>query len=77
MEAAVWRYNMRQHYLRVHPNVDHTKYAYNWELSDFEVEGMKEIWRLRQRVAVKRTKKSTLPPLVVSDAHRSHIPPSL
>lgn len=74
-EPAMWRYNLKHHYQRAHANVDHTKYAHLWELSAFEVEGMKEIWQRRQRVVVKRAKKSTVPRLVVSDAHRSQIPP--
>ncbi|KAF8069305.1 hypothetical protein FPV67DRAFT_1394175, partial [Lyophyllum atratum] len=75
LEPAVWRYNLKQHYLRAHPKVDHNKYAHLWELSNFEIAEMKEIWKRRQRVVVRRAKKKTnTPALVISDAHRSQIP---
>lgn len=76
-EPAVWRYNMKYHISRVHPNIKGPqlqKYAHLWELSDSEITKMREKWADRQRVVVKRTKKSKLPPLVISEAHRSQIP---
>jgi len=71
---AIWRYSFKSHFQNTHNNADLSKYAYLWELSNFEVTEMKKIWGKRFIVSVKRPKRSTLPPLVVSDAHRSRIP---
>ena len=35
---------------------------------------MKKTWAKRKNVVVKRTKKSNIPPLVISEHHRAHIP---
>ncbi|KAF8054503.1 hypothetical protein FPV67DRAFT_1440289, partial [Lyophyllum atratum] len=73
-EPAVWRYNLEEHYRRVHDKVDTTKHKRHWGISNFEKAAMKEIWRKHQRVVVKRKKKTNIPALVVSDAHRAGIP---
>jgi hypothetical protein len=45
-----------------------------WTLSNFETAEMARIWGNRAIVLMKRTRKSKLPPLVVSEDHRAQIP---
>jgi hypothetical protein len=45
-----------------------------WTLSNFEISEMAKIWGKRATFLVKRTRKSKLPPLVVSEDHRAQIP---
>lgn len=74
LEPAVWRYNLSYHFNAVHPNADLRKYTHLWKLSKFETDEMKKIWDDRQRVVVKRPRKTKNLTLVVSEAHRSQIP---
>jgi hypothetical protein len=45
-----------------------------WKLTTFELMEMKRIWANRTKVYVKRTKKSKIPPLTISEDHRAQIP---
>jgi len=74
LEPAVWRYNLSYHFSAAHPNADLTKYAYLWELSEFETDEMEKIWDDCEREVVKRPRKAKKSTLVVSEAHRSQIP---
>ncbi|KAK7001931.1 hypothetical protein R3P38DRAFT_3326830 [Favolaschia claudopus] len=60
-EPAVWRYNMRAHLIRHHPDVPLSKHAHLWELSDGEKKGME--------AAVRKYK----PTLSISAAHSSRL----
>ena len=71
---AVWKYFMKAHFQETHKSAPIPKYEHLWKLSNFEVAEMKKIWAKRKNVVVKRTKKSDIPPLVVSEHHRAHIP---
>ena len=57
-----------------HKTVDVTKYKHLWELSHFERSEMKKIWVKRGKVTTRHTKKSKIPPLVISENHRARIP---
>ena len=73
-EPAVWKYFMKFHFEEKHKNLrPFTKHEYLWKMSDFEMLEMKKIWEKRSKVTAKRTKKSDIPPLVISDAHRARI----
>ena len=71
---AVWKYFMKAHFQETHKSASISKYEHIWKLSNFEAAEMKKIWAKRKNVVVKRTKKSNIPPLVVSEHHRTHIP---
>lgn len=71
---AVWKYNMKDHIQNVHKTVTLSNYEHLWKLSNFEIMEMKNIWAKQHNVPIKRPKKSKVPPLIVSDMHRSHIP---
>jgi hypothetical protein len=65
---------MKYHFNCVQPNIKGLQlqiYTHVWELSDLEITKMKEKWVDCQQVVVKHTKKSKLPPLVISEAHCS------
>lgn len=72
-DPAVWKYNMKYHFLATHPKADMAKYDSLWKLSNFEVTEMKRIWAARHKQTVKRKKKVTVPKIVVSDAHTSRM----
>jgi hypothetical protein len=72
--SAVWKYSMKAHFQETHKSTLISKYEHLWKLSNFETAEMKKIWAKRKNVVVKRTKKSKVPPLVVSEDHRAHIP---
>jgi len=72
-DPAIWKYFMRIHFEEKHKTLDLTKYEHLWKLSNFEVSEMKKIWAKRGKVAIKRTKKSKIPPLVISENHRAQI----
>lgn len=72
-EPAVWRYNLKYHFLATHPKAEMSKYDVLWKLSNFEIAEMKKIWVARQKVSVKRKKKTTHPALVISEAHSSRM----
>ena len=74
LAPAVAKYNLKTHFLKAHPNVPVNNHESLWRLSNFENAEMKNIWAKRQDVSVKRPKRSNIPPLVVSEVHRSHIP---
>ena len=70
---------MRVHFEEKHKHVNLTRYEGLWKLSNFERSEMKKIWAKRGKVTTKRTKKSKIPPLTISENHRARIPanPSL
>ncbi|KAF6746501.1 hypothetical protein DFP72DRAFT_823118 [Ephemerocybe angulata] len=70
-EPAVWRYNLHQHIIAVHPTSSPADYSDLWTISDTERAAMKKIWSSRQPKAPKRVRKSNAPALVVSQAHIS------
>ncbi|PPQ83076.1 hypothetical protein CVT26_011922 [Gymnopilus dilepis] len=77
-DPAVWRYNMRAHFSRVHPTVtDLERYCHLWELTKFEQQEMKKTYDKRRHVPSKRKKASELAPLVISEAHRAQVVPIL
>jgi hypothetical protein len=71
---AVWKYCMKAHFQESHKSALISKYEHLWMLSNFEIGEMKKIWANRKKVVVKRTKKSKVAPLVISEDHRAHIP---
>jgi hypothetical protein len=74
-DPAVWRYSLKPHFNTKHKTlVLSGKYDHLWKLSNFEMTEMKKIWAKRATVATKRTRKSKIPPLVVSEDHRAQIP---
>lgn len=73
-DPAIWKYFMKVHFDEKHQSLPLTKYSHLWELSNFEKSEMSKIWGKRRKVTAKRTKKSKLPPLVVSENHRAQIP---
>ena len=68
---AVWKYFMKAHFQEAHKSAPIPKYEHLWKLSNFETTEMKKLWEKRKNVVAKRTKKSTIPPLVVSENHRA------
>ncbi|KAF6753577.1 hypothetical protein DFP72DRAFT_788377, partial [Ephemerocybe angulata] len=69
---AVWRYNLQQHFLRLHANASSvSQYQQLWEISELEHAGLLSVWEGRLTSVVKRTKKSNTAPLRVSDDHRA------
>ncbi|KAF8148807.1 hypothetical protein B0H34DRAFT_827968 [Crassisporium funariophilum] len=50
-----------------------SRYEDLWTLSNFESSEMGKIWAKRATVLIKRTRKSKLPPLVISEDHRAQI----
>lgn len=74
-DPAVWRYSLKAHFINKHKTLTATgKYDHLWKLSNFEITEMKKIWAKRASVTAKRTRKSKLSPLVVSEDHRAQIP---
>jgi len=65
---------MKAHFQDVHKSAPISTNENLWKLSNFETAEMKKIWAKRKHIVMKRTKKSTMPPLVVSESHRAHIP---
>jgi hypothetical protein len=72
-EPAIWKYFMKVHFQEKHVQLL-SKHEDLWRLSNFERSEMKKIWAKRSKVPVKRTKKSNVPPLVISESHRAQIP---
>lgn len=73
-DPAIWKYYAKTHFHSNHPTADFARYEYLWKLSNFEVSEIKKIWMKRLDTPVKRPRKSKIPPLVISDAHRGRIP---
>ena len=73
-DPAIWKYFMRVHFEEKHKTFDLTKYERLWKPSNFERSEMKKIWTRRGKVTMKRTKKSKIPPLIISESHRARIP---
>ena len=71
---AVWKYFMIAHFQETHKSALVPNYERLWKISNFEAAEMKKIWAEQKNVEVKRTKKSNIPPLVVSEHHHAHIP---
>ena len=71
---AIWKYFMRVHFEEKHKTFDLTKYEHLWKLSNFERSEMKKIWVKRGKVTTKHTKKSKIPPLIISESHHARIP---
>jgi hypothetical protein len=65
---------MKAHFQESHKSAPISKYEHLWKLSNFETTEMKKLWERRRNVVMKRTKKSKVPPLLVSENHRAHIP---
>lgn len=78
-DPAIWKYFMKVHFEEKHKNLTLTGFEHLWKLSHFERSEMKKIWARRGKVVTKRTKKSKIAPLTISDDHRARIPanPSL
>ena len=73
-DAAIWRYFFKVHFQQRHPNAPFAQYEHIWKLTNFETTEMKRIWAHRMKVPVKRTKKSKIAPLTISEDHRAQIP---
>ncbi|KAJ6449136.1 hypothetical protein C8R45DRAFT_849912, partial [Mycena sanguinolenta] len=67
-DPAVWRYNMKEHLARRHPDVLLQKHTHLWELSSSEQAGMKLLWKKRKDKKTVRKPKHTL---TISEAHSS------
>ncbi|KAI0258075.1 hypothetical protein BC834DRAFT_801297, partial [Gloeopeniophorella convolvens] len=69
---AVWRYNLRAHFLRLHPSIPLQSYSHLWTLADSETTEMATIWKNRLRQSDRsRKKKANNARLTISDAHSS------
>lgn len=73
-DPAIWKYYAKTHFHNNHPTADFSRYEYLWTLSNFEVGEMKKVWMKRFNNPVKRPRKSKMPPLLISEAHRGRIP---
>ena len=74
-EPAIWKYFMKAHFSEKHKNLHpFPKHEHLWQVSDFELSEMKNIWEKRSKVTAKRTKKTNVPPLLISDTHHARIP---
>ena len=73
-DPVVWRYFMKTHFREVHPNAPILKYDHLWKISNFEISEMKKIWAKRLIVTATRTRKTKIPPLIISEDHRAQIP---
>ena len=71
---AIWKYFIKSHFQETHKSALISKYEHLWKFSNFEMAEMKKIWSKQQHIVVKRTKKSKIPPLVVSESHHAHVP---
>ncbi|KAF8218715.1 hypothetical protein L208DRAFT_1348179, partial [Tricholoma matsutake] len=74
LDPAIWRYFFKIHFQQKHPNAPFTQYESILKLTNFEIMEMRRIWANRMKVTVKRTKKSKLLPLTISEDHRMQIP---
>jgi len=74
LDPAIWRYSFKIYFQQKHPNAPFLEYEKIWKLTKFEIAEMKRIWANRMKVTAKRTKKSKVPPLIVSEDHRVQIP---
>ncbi|PPQ92922.1 LOW QUALITY PROTEIN: hypothetical protein CVT25_006605 [Psilocybe cyanescens] len=75
VEPTIWQYFLKIHFQEKHPNAPFEKYTHLWTLSNFEETEMKNIWKKRFK-STRRSKKSKIPPLVISEDHWAHIPGS-
>ena len=73
-DPAIWKYFIRVHFEEKEKTFNLTKYENLWKLSNFERTEMKKIWTRRGKVTTKHTKKSKIPPLIISESHRACIP---
>ncbi|KAI0258005.1 hypothetical protein BC834DRAFT_915424, partial [Gloeopeniophorella convolvens] len=55
---AVWRYNLRAHFLRLHPSIPLQSYSHLWTLADSETTEMATIWKNRLRQSDRCTQLS-------------------
>jgi hypothetical protein len=65
---------MKTHFREVHPNAPILKYDHLWKISNFEISEMKKIWAKRLIVTATRTRKTKVPPLIISEDHCAQIP---
>ena len=73
-DPAIWKYFMKVHFEEKHKTLDLTRYERLWKLSNLEKSEMKKIWAKRGKGMIKHTKKSKIPPLVISENHCTQIP---
>jgi hypothetical protein len=73
-DHTIWKSFMKVHFEEKHKTLDFTKYEHIWKLSNFERSEMKKIWAKRGKPTMKHTKKSKIPPLVISESHHAQIP---
>lgn len=73
-DPAVWKYFLKVHFEEKHKNPPLGPYIHLWALSNFEKGEMKSIWNKRSKIMVKRTKRSKVMPLVISENYRANIP---
>jgi len=70
---AVWKYNLRVHFLNKHPqDVNKPEYTSLWHLTNFEKTEIEQIWKRRHTIPVRRAKRVGDYSVVVSDAHKSN-----
>jgi hypothetical protein len=74
MDPAIWRYCFKTHFQQKHWNAPFTEYQHIWMLMNFEIVEMKKIWAEQAKAMVKRSKKSKLQPLTISEDHWAQIP---
>ena len=74
LDSAIWRYSFKIHFQQKHPNAPFLQYESIWKLTNYEITEMKRIWGNRTKVPAKRTKKSKILPLTISEDHRAQIP---
>ncbi|KAF7338947.1 hypothetical protein MVEN_01970900 [Mycena venus] len=70
---AVWKYNLEAHFRNVHQLHNPQSWPMNVGITDDEKTGLKRIWDSRQNYPRPRNLKKKKNPLVVSEAHSSHL----
>ena len=73
-DPTIWKYFIKVHFKEKHKTFDLTKYKHLWKLSNFKRSEMKKIWAKQGKIPTKCTKKSKIPPLVISESHHARIP---
>ncbi|TEB19643.1 hypothetical protein FA13DRAFT_1646586, partial [Coprinellus micaceus] len=70
---AIWKYNMKVHFKEKHANhVNTSTYSDIWDLTNFEKQSIKQIWKARYTTLVRRSKKTDSITIVASESHKSN-----
>ncbi|KAJ7749433.1 hypothetical protein B0H16DRAFT_1845530 [Mycena metata] len=73
-DPSIWRYNLKEHFIRYHPHTPLLKYRDLWELTESETTAMRKVWeKLQAPRKKKNTGKKTKATLAISAAHSSRL----